>query len=101
MCIVLEPVAELVFGREDWPVYSNISDQGQSMHEPGLTLGKRHVWHMIVPNRIVQNKLMVSIAPIVANSLVAINIQGIDTKHLETSSNGETSLSGSYYSSAW
>lgn len=59
-----------------------------------LTLREIHVWHMIIPYWIVQNQLVISIAPIVADARVPINNEGIDSKHLETCCNGETALAG-------
>jgi hypothetical protein len=54
---------------------------------------------MIIPNRIVQNQLMIAVPPIVAHSLVLVNYQCINAENLETSCNGKASLSGTWYPS--
>lgn len=48
---------------------------------------------MIVPYWIVEHELMVSISPIVADSLVAVNDESVHTKNLETGSDRQASLS--------
>jgi hypothetical protein len=50
------------------------------------------VWHVVVPNWIVKNKLMVSLAPIITDSLVSINDESVYAEHFKASCGCETSL---------
>jgi len=38
---------------------------------------------MIVPNRIMKHKLVISLAPIVANANLAVDYQSVDAQHFE------------------
>lgn len=71
----LEPTAELVFGRKDGPVG-----------------WERHVRHVVVPDGVVEDQLVVPVAPVVANTLVLVNDEGVDAQHLQTNGCGKTSL---------
>ena len=49
---------------------------------------------MIEPDGIVEDKLVVSSTPVVSNSVFAVNNQGLNTQHLQSSGNGEACLPG-------
>ena len=42
---------------------------------------KVDIWQMVVPNWIVQDELMVSLSPVISNSLVAVDDEGVDSEH--------------------
>ena len=42
----------------------------------GPVVGERHVWQVVVPNRIVQAQGLVASAPLIAGSLVAVDHDG-------------------------
>ena len=74
-----EPVGQFVLGGEDGPV-----------------LGEVDVGEMVVPDGIVQDELMVSVSPVVANAGVAVDDEVLDAQLFESCSDCQTSLSGAY-----
>lgn len=75
----LEKVGQLVLGGEDGP-----------------PVWEGNVWQMIVPDGIVQNKLVVSLAPIVADIVVGVNNESGHAEHLQSCVRGQTCLAGAY-----
>jgi hypothetical protein len=65
--ISLEELSELVFGCEDRPVRRKVD-----------------VWHVIIPDGIMKDELVVSSSPVVTNSVLAINQKCLDTQVLQT-----------------
>jgi hypothetical protein len=49
---------------------------------------------MIEPDWIVEDKLVVSSAPIISNSVFAVDDQGFNAQHLQPSSDSQSSLPG-------
>ena len=49
-------------------------------------LGEIDVWHVIVPYRIVKNKLVVTQSPVVAYSFFAVDDERVNAEHLESRS---------------
>jgi len=56
------------------------------------------VWHVVIPNWIVKNELMVSLAPIITDSLISINDESVYPEHFQASCGCETSLAGTWHS---
>jgi hypothetical protein len=52
------------------------------------------VWHVVIPNWIMKDKLMVALAPIITNSLISINDESVYSEHFKASCGRETSLAG-------
>jgi len=77
--VSFEELSELVLGCEDGPLRRELE-----------------IWHVIVPDRIVEDKLVVSLSPVIAYAIVLVDCEGFDAKHLEASSGCETSLTGAY-----
>jgi hypothetical protein len=50
---------------------------------------------MVVMDPVVKNQLVISLPPVIANSLVLINDQGLNAQHLKPSTNCKTTLSSS------
>jgi hypothetical protein len=73
--IAFEKFSELILGSENRPMRRKVD-----------------VWHVVIPNWIVKNKLMVSLAPIITDSLISINYESVYTKHFEASCGCESSL---------
>jgi hypothetical protein len=42
---------------------------------------KVDIWQMVIPNWIVQGKLVVSLSPVISNFLVAVDDEGVDSEH--------------------
>lgn len=54
----------------------------------------------VLPNGIMQYKLSIPLSPVVSNTTVLVNDQGLNTKLLQTSSHGQATLTGAYQGSA-
>lgn len=74
-CVGLKELGELVLGGEDGPL--------------GRELEVRHV---VIPDRVVENQLVVSLPPVVADTVVLVDGDGLDAQHLKSGSGGQTSL---------
>jgi len=74
-----EPVPELVFWSEDGPMLREVD-----------------VREMVVPDRVVEDELMVSISPIIADTGIAVDDEGLDSQLLEPCSGSQTCLSGAF-----
>jgi hypothetical protein len=66
LCVGFEPLGELVLWGEDGPV-----------------IREWDVGHVVIPDRVVKDQLMVSLAPIISDSIVAVDNKGRDAEHLE------------------
>lgn len=55
------------------------------------------IWHVVIPDRIVEDQLMISLSPIISNASVAINHEGVNAEHLEACRYRETTLSCACY----
>lgn len=71
--IPFEPVTHLAGWSVCWPV-----------------IREREVWEMIGPVRQVQGKVFISIAPVVTDSLVALDHKGVNSQGLKTCGNVKT-----------
>lgn len=72
-----EKVGELVLRGEDGPLWR-----------------ERDVGHVVEPNGVVEDELMVTLAPVVADGVVGVDDQCVDTNGLEARGGGEAGLSG-------
>jgi hypothetical protein len=52
---------------------------------------------MVIPYGIVEHKLMIAVPPVVADPLVAVDDQCIDSQNLQTSGSSETALTSTCY----
>jgi hypothetical protein len=51
---------------------------------------------MVEPYRIVQDELMVSLAPVIANPVILVNDKSVDIEHLQPGSGRQASLPGAW-----
>lgn len=50
---------------------------------------------MVIMDPVVKNQLVISLPPVVTNSFILVNNQGLNAQHLESSTNCKTALSSS------
>ncbi len=81
--VAIEPLGELVLWREDRPV-----------------IGELDVWEMVVPDGVVQHKLVVPLPPVVAHLVVGIDDECWHVEHLEAGVGGQPALTGTFEESA-
>lgn len=78
-CVSFEELGKFVLGGEDGPL--------------GWEL---HVWHVVIPDWVVENKLMVSLAPVVSYSFILIDGESVDAEHFESCGSSQASLASTY-----
>lgn len=61
----------------------------------GPMIGEGDIGEVVVVDAVVENELVVSLPPVVADSFILVNYQCWNTKHFESCADGEPSLSHS------
>lgn len=73
--VCLEKLGQFILGREDGPMR-----------------GELQIGHMIIPDRVMKDELVIALSPVVTHALVFVDHECLNAKHLEASSSGESGL---------
>lgn len=77
--ITLEEFGKFVFGREDGPVFR-----------------EGDVGHMVEPDRIVKNELVIASPPAISDAIFVVDNERVDVEHFESGSCRQASLTGTW-----
>lgn len=62
----------------------------------GEATGEGEIWEMVVKHPVMEDKLMVPLPPVIADSFILVNDECLNTQHFKPSTDCKASLSSSY-----